>query len=397
MKKLNSIFFLVGLFCFEFADKGFAQDSARVNLSYGDKGFKMATADENFSLYLRGRLQFRYANPFDGNPIYFEGLDQEARQVFKIRRARLKVGGNAYKPYLKYYFEYELGGSNLLDYRVMIEKWRGLNFKIGQWKVNYNRERVVSSGKQQLVDRSLINRYFTLDRQQGVSVYGNLGGPTIANFSYEFSVLTGAGRMAYANPTNDLMYMGHLQWNFLGREMPVSGSDIKRHARPVGELGVNAATFKGPYTYFSSSGGGVLLSWPDSVPPYFEVRQANVETAIMYRGFSWQNETHIKIIEDQIAGETTTLAGAYFQAGYFFHEAIAAFPENLEVAARYAVFSPDIDLHNNRNEEYSLAVNYFFAGHKNKLTAEYTTLVYHDPVLGRDQRGRFRIQWDISF
>gem|GEM_PF-4933120 len=34
-----------------------------------------------------------------------------------------KVGGHAYQPWVKYYFEYELSRGLLLDYRIMIEKW----------------------------------------------------------------------------------------------------------------------------------------------------------------------------------------------------------------------------------------------------------------------------------
>ena len=47
---------------------------------------------------------------------------------------------------------------------MMIEKWDFFKIKIGQWKAYYNRERIISSGKQQMTDRSIITRPFTLDR-----------------------------------------------------------------------------------------------------------------------------------------------------------------------------------------------------------------------------------------
>ena len=72
--------------------------------------------------------------------------------------------------------EYELAASVLLDFRMMIERFERIQIKVGQWKIHYNRERVVSSGQQQLVDRSILNREFTIDRQQGVSFYGRLKG-----------------------------------------------------------------------------------------------------------------------------------------------------------------------------------------------------------------------------
>ena len=103
--------------------------------------------------------------------------------MLKINRARLKVGGHAFQPWLKYYWEYELSQSNLLDFRIEIEKWRWLSFKAGQWKVEYTRERRISSGEQQMIDRSIINRPFTLDRQQGIELYGRLKGKGVADLT----------------------------------------------------------------------------------------------------------------------------------------------------------------------------------------------------------------------
>lgn len=374
-----------------------AQDSSRVVAKYGSKGFEWNTTDGNFRMYISSRFQFRYATPFDGNPIIYSTLNHPSRQEFGINSANLRIGGHAYKPFIKYYIDYGLAKGRLLDSRVMIEKWQALRFKVGQWKINYNREHIVSSGKQQLMGRSLVDTYFTLGRQQGVAIYGNPIRRGAANFSYELSILAGAGRSALVNPTNDLMYVGHLQWNFLGAMMPVMQSDTKIHRNPVGEIGFSSAAYKGPYTRFSSSGGGNFLNLSDTVSKLFEVRQANVETAFIYRGFSWQNETHIKLIDNLNTGKKTRLGGVYFQAGYFFHQAFSIIPPQLELAVRYAAVSPDLDQSSNLRQEYSVAVNCFFRDHGNKLTAEYSTLVYEDPFLGSTERGRFRLQWQIVF
>ena len=81
-------------------------------------------------------------------------------------------------------FDRELSVPFFKDFRVMLERYSFLKMKVGQWKAHYNRERVISSGKQQLVDRSLINRAFTLDRQVGLSLYGRLKGVGLADFNY---------------------------------------------------------------------------------------------------------------------------------------------------------------------------------------------------------------------
>ena len=128
----------------------------------------------------------------------------------------MKVGGNAYKPWLKYYFEYDLEGSNQLDFRFYVEKWPWLKFKVGQYKSRYSVERMISSGKQQTLERSIINRAFTIDRQQGVSIYGNLAGKGAANLSYWLSTFTGTGRGNQDNDDKHMMYMSRLQWNING-------------------------------------------------------------------------------------------------------------------------------------------------------------------------------------
>jgi hypothetical protein len=45
---------------------------------------------------------------------------------------------------------------------------------------------------------------------------------------------------------------------------------------------------------------------------------------------------------------------------------------------------------------YSFAGNWFFSGHRNKLTAEISYLNFKDPVQGEEGGTNIRVQWDIS-
>ncbi len=375
-----------------------AKDSSLVKISYGNKGFEFETRDNRFSLQIQSRLQFRFATPGDQDPATLEDFTAGRKTVFKINRARLKVGGHAYKPWLSYYWEYELSQSNLLDFRIMIEPWPWLKFKFGQWKVEYTRERFISSGEQQMVERSLINKPFTLDRQQGATVYGRIKIKGPADFSYWGAVLTGNGRGAKTNDDNKLMYSGRFQWNVFGRELEFEGGDLELHEKPAGIIALCAVTNNSPYTRFSQSGGGQLEGFetPDSIR--YRVNQWQLESAFMYKGFSWQEEYHHKYIRNDQTGQMTTLMGYYMQAGYFFHQALPFFPEHLELAGRFAQYRPDVSLPGNRQQEYSSVANYFFKGHKNKLTAEATYFDFEDKTLENQASGwRFRLQWDISF
>lgn len=368
-----------------------------IHFRYGEKGIELRTNDNKFLFQLQSRLQFRFSTPNDQDPVTYDDYSQDKQTTFKINRARLKVGGHAFQPWLNYYWEYELSQSNLLDFRIMVEKYEWLSLKVGQWKVEFTRERFISSGEQQTVDRSLINRPFTVDRQMGAEVYGHLKGKGIADFNYWAAALTGTGRGNTANDDNNLMYFGRAQWNFLGRFLDFEGSDLEFHEKPTPIIAFSAITNRSPYTRFSQSGGGYLDGFEDGASGQYRINQWNFETAFMYRGFSWQSEWHTKEIIDKLDNnKMTVMKGNYIQAGYFFHNAFHWWPKKLEIAGRFATYRPDNSIRDNLQNESTVAFNWFFNGHKNKLTTEFSYFDYQDKTLPLAQGWRFRIQWDIS-
>ncbi len=398
-----SFFFLILLFiCIKLHafqnDEVKNNDTIHVPVQYNAKGFELLSKDRRFMIQIGGRLQFRYAYPNDQDPITFDDFDTENRNIFKINRTRLKVGGHAYQPWLKYYFEYELGGSQLLDFRIMVEKWPCLSFKIGQWKTEYSRERVISSGNQQMMERSLINRPFTLDRQQGITVYGHLDGAGLADFNYFIAALTGNGIGARDNDDENLMYSGRLQWNFIGEGVPMSGSALIYQEDPIASLALAGATNTSQYTRFSSAGGGSLEGFERGDPGQYTVDQWLLESAFKYRSFSWHSEYHRKQILDNINNTESYLRGYFLQGGWIFNHSDNENRPLLEIAMRYTFHQPNLDLPLNSEEEYSLAFNCFFNRHLNKLTADVTVFDFDDDSINREASGfRFRVQYDISF
>lgn len=379
------------------------QDTTAVNpfglsAKYGEKGFEFSTADNRFRLHLQTRLQFRFATPQDRHPVTFEDFDQPASHVLKNNRARFKVGGHGYKPWLKYYWEYDVASGNLLDFRIMIEKWEWLRLKVGQWKIEYSMERVISSGKQQMLGRSILNRAFTIDRQQGVELYGHLEGRGALDFSYWAAVLTGTGRSNNQNDDKNLMYFGRLQWNMFGREYKFSGSDTESSDKPVAMIALAGVTNRGSFTRFSSAGGGQLEGFENEIPGQFELNQINVESAFKYKGFSWQSELHNKeIIDFNAGGASTSVQGYYLQAGYFFHQMINWWPAPLELAVRQAGYYPNTFDSEIDQRETSFAANWFFSGHANKLTLEVSNFQFENMAMETEEEWRLRVQWDISF
>jgi len=367
-----------------------------IRIGHGSRGFEIGTSDGNWAMQLQLRLQFRLAYPRDTDPITFDDFETPDQILFKVNRSRIKWGGNAYRPWMKYYMEYEVGNSVLLDFRLMLEKWQAFNVKVGQWKAQYSLERIISSGRQQMMERSIVNRAFTIDRQQGVSLYGRLKGSGALDFNYWASVFTGTGRGSRSNDDENLMWMFRGQWNIFGRVVPFRGSDVDFTEKPTAGLAFAAVTNRSPYTRFSTSGGGQLQGFEDGEPGQYRVNQWYQETTLKYRGFAWQQEFHWKKVKDKINLTERTLTGWYFQAGYFFHHLWPAIPKPLEFSAQAAYYNPVVDLSGDLVQEYSFATNWFFNGHENKLTADVTYFKGDFPGFESQDEWRVRLQWDFS-
>lgn len=371
-------------------------DSLEV-MEHGAEGWEFHSPDRRFTMRLASRFQFRFSTPFEADPTTTNDFQASDKATFRVSRARLKIGGSAFEPWLRYYWEYELGTGNLLDFRLMVEKAPWMSVKVGQWKTDYNRETVISSGRQQMADRSLINKPFTLDRQQGVALYGHLAGSRpIANANYWVAALTGMGRGGVENDDDALMYAGRFQWNPLGRAVPMQGSDTRIHEKPALLVAVGGMTNRSPFTRYSQAGGGQLEGFAPGAPGQYRLHQALLETAYMHRGFSWQQELHFKEVVDRAAGSTTTLTGVYLQAGYFVHQAWRGWPQPLEAAYRFTRYDPNRDVADDREAEHTLAFNWFFDGHLNKLTVEGSIFSLEQNTSDALDRTRFRAQWDIS-
>ncbi|WP_252723212.1 hypothetical protein [Pseudotamlana agarivorans] len=87
----------------------------------------------------------------------------------------------------------------------------------------------------------------------------------------------------------------------------------------------------------------------------------------------------------------------YLQAGYFFSNILDFVPKPLEIAGRFANYNPNTKIAKDLEQEFGLAFNWFFNGHRNKLTTEFTYFQIEANSLVEPADGlRFRVQWDIS-
>jgi hypothetical protein len=313
-----------------------------------------------------------------------------------VRRARLKMDAELGSPDFTMYFEHELSGdAPLLDLRVDVELPGGWKARIGQYKLLYNRERVDSSGKQTFVERSISTYAFTLDRQRGITIAKLWAPDTRANQWLFFGVFEGDGREP--GPRGDgEMYMARWQWHFLGPDLPFVQSDLKFLDKAAASFSLAASTVTGPYTRFSSSGGGQLDGFEQGSDDRYQLDQWLQELAWKYRGFAFQQEFHVKHIKDRELGNESTLRGGYLQFGKAWRTPwFGASP--MELALRYAQVDWDNTPADRNQRELTVAGNLFFDGHNNKLTMDISRLWLDYAGAGDDADTRIRLQWDISF
>jgi len=387
------------------------------NLSYGKNGFEFRTDDDKFSLAIQNRVQARFAEPFDGDPRTLADLDKDEKS-FMIRRARTKLNGHAYVPWLKYYLQYDWSQPVLRDLNLTVDKYKWAQVRVGRGKVSYNNERVTSSGSQQFVNRSIVNDVFTVDRQQGIEVKGNLFSGTWYDMTYYAGAFTGLGVGERNNDDGNMMYSGRLQWNALGGEMKFSQSDIEFHEQPALNISVAANSNRSKCTAFETdsrscrnltdvnAAGTARYRSPSETfekggakSGQYEISQMMEEIHFKWNGFSFLHELHAKRIKDTLNNDQETkLLGGFVQAGYFPHRQIMAIPENIELAGRYAFVDMDTDRDNDKQTELSAVINYFLEGHFNKLSLQLSRLNVEDPIkLEKDNETRVWAQWDFSF
>jgi len=89
-----------------FEKNGYTQETGDSTLTpdhkfliYGDKGFIFSDRSGNYLMNLEFRGQLRIAYPTDTDPITLDDYQKE-QLYLGIKRARIKVGGNAFKPWI---------------------------------------------------------------------------------------------------------------------------------------------------------------------------------------------------------------------------------------------------------------------------------------------------------
>jgi len=193
------------------------------------RGLEINSDDDEFQLRIRLRVQFLYTlakgdlGPRESNE--FEDL----RNDFRIRRARIIFQGHAFGKNNKYKFQIDpLRPDNVvLDYYLDFTQHRDVEVRIGQYKISSNRQRVISSGNLQMVDRSAVSAEFSLDRDIGIDVRSRdfLG---LNRMRYVLGISSGQGINNFHFQDFGMVYLVRLEYLPLGIFEDYSEVDFDR-------------------------------------------------------------------------------------------------------------------------------------------------------------------------
>ncbi|MDY2585948.1 porin [Winogradskyella aquimaris] len=357
--------------------------------SFGKGLINFVAKDSSFSIKFAPRFQVRSISSWDhdGN------LYQSPEHNFIVRRARLKFDGFAYSPNLIYKIELglsnrDISGANQFNRNTpryildAVLKWKfAKNWELwaGQTKLPGNVERVVSSGNMQLIDRSLLNSRFNIDRDLGIQLRHKTKIGKNLLIREKLSVSQGEGRNVTEGNEGGLQYTARLEFLPFGTfksKGDYSQSDLKREEKPKLMVGLT-------YNYNQDAvrvrgfAGDYMLRSDGSL---YETDQTTIfaDAMFKYKGFSFMGEYAKRTAENEVAtdidgtptGDIVLTGNALnLQAGYLFKN-------NYEIAMRYTQTNFEGITNRLPERQYTIGFNKFIVGHKLKLQSDisYTTI-----------------------
>ena len=353
---------------------------------FGKGMINFIAKDSSFSVKFAPRIQSRYQGQWD-----YDGEDYgDADLNFIVRRARLKFGGFAFTPKLKY--KMELGLSNrdisgasiynrntpryILDAVIMWNFHENFELWAGQTKLPGNIERVVSSANLQLIDRSLLNSKFNIDRDMGVQLRHKTkwGGNFITR--EKFSISQGEGRNVTVGNLGGLQYTSRLELLPFGEfssKGDYSQGDLKREKSIKAMFGftydINNNAVKNRSnmgSYMTQVDGGLFKT---------DIETVFIDGVIKYNGFALtgeyanRNAETIEALEANGRTKTGAVVGAgsaiNFQGSYLFKN-------NVEMTLRYTNVDFKEVTRLSDLKQITYGISKYVVGHSLKIQADLT-------------------------
>ena len=402
MNSRTSIAFAIIILC---SFKMSAQQGVN-EISFGKGLLNYVAADSSFSVKFAPRFQVRYYGTSDFSDDGLAPVDHD----FLVRRSRFKFDGWVVHPSIGYKMEFGLSNNDMSGANAFTKnspryildaviKWKfapGFELWAGQTKLPGNVERVISSANLQLVDRSLLNSKFNIDRDLGIQLRHTtkLGGQFISK--EKFAISQGEGRNIATGNEGGLQYTGRVELFPLGgftKKGEYMGSSTVREEK----LKIMAA-----YTYdFNAdasktrSNMGDYMFLMDGSLHQTNITTQFIDLVMKYEGFSLMAEYADRSATNPIAVELDgTETGDIVTVGSAFNMAVGYFiSEKIEVAGRYTTLNYADVTGTSPATMYTLGLNKFVVGHKLKVQGD----ISYSTKNGESDAIIFRTGFELHF
>jgi phosphate-selective porin OprO/OprP len=261
-------------------------------------------------------------------------------------------------------------GTPVYDAYLQFEQLRDLTLRIGQYRVMYTRERNIADVNPLLIDRSLANGEFNVDRDIGLDIRSeDLGG--VQKLKYYAGVFMGEGRDYNRASDAGFMYVGRFDVLPLGLFDDYDASDLWRLQKLRVSFGIAYA-----YNDRAKKDRGVLGAAPaDGGTTNYQ--NATTDVMIKYAGWSleggymWRQGKRNPGSAVDETGMPIAAVAARNGHGWLVQTAMLIPRTRVEPALRYSGYRgigvtsmPDRD-------EVGGGLNYYFFGHNLKLQVDY--------------------------
>lgn len=384
----------------------FANAQEISDTKFGKGLINFTAKDSSFSVKFAPRFQVRT------NAMWDHDGDQygQAEYNFLVRRARLKFDGYAFSPKLKYKIELglsnrDISGANqfnrntpryILDAVIMWNFYENFELWVGQTKLPGNIERVVSSGNMQLIDRSLLNSRFNIDRDMGFQLRHKTQVGDKFLIREKVAVSQGEGRNITEGNLGGLQYTGRIELLPFGTfqsKGDYSQSDLKREATPKLMLSATYDFNQDAVKTRSNLGSYMFLS--DGSLYETDITTVFVDAMFKYRGFSVMAEYADRDADNPVAVEADgTATGDIVTVGNSFNiQGSYLFKSNYEITGRYTTVNYDAIAGRSDEDQYTLGFSKYIVGHKLKVQSD----ISYTERAGEPRNIMFRMGFDLHF
>jgi phosphate-selective porin OprO and OprP len=367
-----------------------AHTATEIKLKFG-QGVTVSHGD--FSLNLRGRVQVQALSIFAGS------APATVRQnAIQVRRARIALkAGLPYKLSMNLQLAFanldmESDAPNVLrDFNVEWKPLRDLSVRIGQGKVPFDVQRVVSSSSLQMVDRSIVTGEMNLDRDVGISLFSDDLFGLNERLKYTIGIFGGDGRNRIGTD-NGLLYAGRIRFSFFGPIDDKVEGDPERKSNVRLAVGVAAAQNISTNRPRSTTGTPFTAAHFDYTHVtgdlHFKWSGISLLSQIFYRNAA--TDSQVNVVKGSSVTEYSRSGIGYFvQAGGYANSW-------LEFTGRFGELIPreNTDPSFKRQREIGGGFNLMFEKHDLKVQTDY---FYLDDGAGGNSRHQIRLQAQVYF